>query len=82
MINSAEVNQVLDGLERLRNAANVHTVNKAISYLTSLSADKRPWYLKSDEDRDAMLAGHLKNCRQAIVLGHVRILALTMKRWF
>ena len=81
-IRPAEVNQAIDGLERLRNAANVHTINKALSYLRSLSADKRPWYLESDEDRDVMLANHLTNCHQAIARGDVQLLALAMLRWF
>jgi len=67
-------------LREMQNGANVHTVNKAVGYLRSLSGPA--WYIEDDEKRKRMLAGHVKNCEQAVKNKSVTVLEIMMRRWF
>ena len=80
MINDTEYNTLLFDLERLRNAANVHTVNKAIFYLRSCY--KKAWFLTNEQDRKRLLEIHVSNCRKAIASYDTTALRHSMRRLF
>lgn len=71
---------VIADLEKIKNGANVHTINKAINYLRMLSKDS--WILIDKEEREAMYQKHLEQCRQAVNTKDVTKLKNSMLRWF
>lgn len=67
-------------LNKMRNGANVHTINKALSYLGSFESGA--WFLKDEDERQALLKSHLHNCENAIRRNDVSVLKYLMRKWF
>jgi len=81
MINQAEFDTLLFDLEQLRTGANVHTINKAISYLRSFYNGS--WWIPIDNpSRIDRLERHVKMCRRAVNTKDVKLLRLSMRSWF
>lgn len=80
MINDMEFERLMDDLERLKTATNVHTINKARMYLASFF--KGAWWLKSDDERKHRLEAHVARCREAVSTGDIEKLRYSMRRLF
>ena len=78
LIKDAEL--LIEELRLMQNGANVHTINKAVSYLISLQ--KPVWYIKEDAERRKRFEGHVANCRAAVNRSDVEALRMQMIRWF
>lgn len=75
-----DVELLIEELRLMQSGANIHTINKAISYLISLQ--KPVWYIKDDSVRQKQFEGHVRNCRAAVNRGDVEVLRAQMIRWF
>ncbi len=75
-----DVEVIVQQLQRIQNAVNVHTINKAVCYLRALV--KPVWYIKDDVDRIERFNRHVANCQAAIAEKTVTSLAIAMRRWF
>ena len=79
-ITEQEFDSLMDDLERMRTGTNVHTINKARSYLQSFF--RGGWFLTDDEERAQLLEQHVKRCRDAVSTKDTTRLRLSMLRWF
>ena len=78
-ISQEEFENLMDDLERIKTGTNVHTINKARSYLRSFF--KGSWFLEDDEERAQLLERHVKRCREAVSTRNTDRLRLSMCRW-
>jgi hypothetical protein len=75
-----DVNALINRLERARDGANVHTVNKAIFYLRRYSRRvDDPMYQAELTER---LELHMENCQATLNNRAWSALAYSMRRWF
>ena len=72
-----ELENLIWELEQLRDGANVHTINKAISYLRTYADTKSGRF--SEEEMESRLNALVACCRIAIVSKDVKRLAWNMR---
>ena len=75
-----ELESLIWELDQMRDGANVHTINKAISYLRTYADTKSGRF--SEGEMESRLGALAACCRKAIAAKHVRLLALSMRGMF
>jgi len=75
-----DIETIINQLRQMQNGANVHTINKAVSYLRALS--EPVWFIKDETERIERFERHCIKCRAAIRSKTTTALARAMRRWF
>ena len=73
-----ELENLIWELEQLRDGANVHTINKAISYLLIYADTKSGRF--SEKEMESRLSALAEYCRRAVASKDVKLLALAMRK--
>ncbi len=77
---TVDIESVTANLRQMQTGGSVHTINKAVSYLRTLS---KPWWaIKDDAERVRMFEAHVIECRKAIASKSAGELRRSMRRWF
>jgi hypothetical protein len=77
---NVDVEVIVGQLRQIQNGANVHTINKAVFYLRSLS--EPVWFFKDDAERIEQFNRLVINCQNAVKNKSATSLAIIMRRWF